>query len=143
MARTVSLGILERVQIASPCTARWEDMRGDDQVRYCGECRLNVYNLSAMSREEAETLIIAKEGKLCAGFHRRADGTILTRDCPVGLRAARIAAAKAWGRAGAAAALMISASLAFGERRGWWSGRVRTMEPFASVVQLLSPAPPP
>ena len=64
-------------------------MVGDDKSRYCSHCHLNVYNLSAMTERQAEKLIIAKEGKLCAMIYRRADGTILTRDCPVGLRAMR------------------------------------------------------
>lgn len=49
-----------------------------------------MYNLSELSRNEAENLIREKEGRLCVRFFRRADGTILTKDCPVGLRAARL-----------------------------------------------------
>jgi hypothetical protein len=60
-------------------------MVGDDCVRFCGQCKLSVYNLSAMTQEEGERLIIEKEGKLCARVYRRADGTILTKDCPVGV----------------------------------------------------------
>jgi hypothetical protein len=70
-------------------------MVGDARVRFCGSCQLNVYNLSDMSRAEAETLVRQAEGEdgphLCVHFYRRADGTMITRDCPVGLlaRAAR------------------------------------------------------
>ena len=53
-----SLPLLERVSIASPCTARWEDMRGDERRRHCGSCRLQVYNLSGMSRADAEALVM-------------------------------------------------------------------------------------
>jgi hypothetical protein len=62
-------------------------MIGSDRVRYCGQCKLNVYNLSEMSRREAESLIEQTEGRLCVRFYRRADGTIINRNCPVGLRA--------------------------------------------------------
>jgi hypothetical protein len=48
-----------------------------------------VYNLSGMSRVEAESLIQSKEGSLCVRFFQRADGTIITDDCPVGLRVVR------------------------------------------------------
>src|SRR5688572_18299741 len=89
MGKTVSLGLLDSIQIASPCTASWEAMTGDDRSRFCSECRLSVYNIAAMTREEAEALIVEKEGRLCARIYRRADGTVLTRDCPVGLRAVR------------------------------------------------------
>src|SRR5262245_42133081 len=83
MADDVSL--LDRIVIASPCMAAWAEMKGDERVRFCDLCKLNVYNLSAMTRPEAERLIAEKEGCLCATFYRRQDGTILTRDCPVGL----------------------------------------------------------
>jgi hypothetical protein len=62
-------------------------MVGDERARYCGECNLHVYNLSGMTKRQAETLITNTEGRLCVRFFRRADGTILTLNCPVGLRA--------------------------------------------------------
>jgi hypothetical protein len=79
--------VLASIAIASPCPADWEGMTGDDRVRFCGECRLHVYNLSGMSRKEAEALLQAREGRLCVRYFQRADGTIMTRDCPVGLQA--------------------------------------------------------
>jgi len=76
---------LENIKIASPCAADWNEMIGDDRTRFCGACKLNVYNLSGMSRLEAENLILQSEGnRLCVRFYRRADGTVLTNDCPVG-----------------------------------------------------------
>lgn len=80
----------ERVRhdLSSPCPARWSDMRGDDRVRHCDACQKNVYNLTAMPTEEAEALL-AEEGGRCLRLYRRADGTVLTNDCPVGLRRAR------------------------------------------------------
>lgn len=80
------LVILENLYVAAPCPAPWSQMAGDDRVRYCTECKLNVYNISEMTRSEAEELIRAHEGRLCVRFFRRADGTILTKNCPRGLR---------------------------------------------------------
>jgi Carboxypeptidase regulatory-like domain len=80
-------GLLEIVRVASPCPASWAAMTGDDRVRHCGECKLSVYNLSDMTRAEGERLIATHEGRLCVRFYRRTDGTIMTRDCPKGLRA--------------------------------------------------------
>jgi hypothetical protein len=62
-------------------------MSGDDQSCFCGRCAQFVYNLSEMTREEAEALIMESEGKTCIRFYRRADGTMLTKDCTVGVRA--------------------------------------------------------
>ena len=62
-------------------------MIGNERVRFCGQCELNVYNLSALTKAQAENLIVRTEGRLCLRFFRRKDGSILTQDCPVGLRA--------------------------------------------------------
>jgi hypothetical protein len=104
---------LENLKIASPCSVSWASMTGDERVRACAQCRLNVYNISEMTRAEAEALIAEKEGKLCVRIYRRADGTILTRDCPVGLRAARLKLARMFA---AAAALIASVAGGFGLR---------------------------
>jgi hypothetical protein len=85
---------LRNVKVASPCPADWDRMIGDERVRFCGQCELNVYNLSAMSTIEAESLIARTEGRLCVRYYRRKDGSIITQDCPVGLRALKQRAAR-------------------------------------------------
>ena len=79
------LPILENIRVASPCTADWSKMTGDERVRHCGDCKKNVYNLSDMTRDEAEAVIIEKEGRLCVRYYQRTDGTILLKDCTVGV----------------------------------------------------------
>jgi hypothetical protein len=76
------------IRVASPCKASWDDMQGDERARFCAQCQKHVYNLSALTAEAAAELIRAKEGKLCARFYQRADGTLLhAEDCPVGFAA--------------------------------------------------------
>jgi len=75
---------LNNLKIASPCSQDWNAMIGNDRTRYCGECKLNVFNLSGMSKTEAENLIMNAEGRLCVRFYKRADGSVITADCPVG-----------------------------------------------------------
>jgi len=84
MARFTSR--LDNVRVAAPCPANWESMYGNERVRFCGECQLNVYNLSEMSRAEAEQLISQAEGRLCVRYYKRKDGSIISQNCPVGLR---------------------------------------------------------
>ena len=84
---TASLTILDNTRIASPCSADWSMMVGDDRSRFCGSCQKHVYNFSAMTADEATQLIRDREGKLCGRLFRRADGTVLTSDCPIGARA--------------------------------------------------------
>jgi hypothetical protein len=85
---------LRNVRVASPCPADWDRMIGDERARFCGQCELNVYNLSAMSTQEAESLIARTEGRLCVRYYRRKDGSIITQDCPVGLRKLKVRAAR-------------------------------------------------
>jgi hypothetical protein len=83
----VSVHPLDDIRVATPCRADWERMQPRDAsgaVRHCQSCHKNVYNLSLMSSYEATALIERHEGNLCVRFARRADGTLVTGDCPVG-----------------------------------------------------------
>jgi Carboxypeptidase regulatory-like domain len=78
---------LHDIRIASPCPADWEKMIGDERVRHCSECNLNVYNLSAMTEREIGQLVAAhQDRRLCTRIYRRVDGTILAKNCPWSLR---------------------------------------------------------
>jgi hypothetical protein len=90
---------LDHVKVASPCPADWNQMTGNDQVRFCSQCNLNVYNLSGMTRDEAEHLLTSTEGRLCIRYYKRKDGTVITKDCPVGLRAFKLKVVKVAGAA--------------------------------------------
>ena len=138
---SANVSLLQQVRIASACPAAWQNMSGDDRVRFCCQCKLNVYNLSAMTEQEAVRLIQEKEGRLCGRIHRRSDGTILTQDCPVGLRAIR---RKLAGLAGRIAAGVLFAGSAFGFYRSGGGKEptnysVSQLEPFASIQRWLDP----
>lgn len=104
-----ALPMLDQVKVASPCKADWNEMVGDERVRFCLSCEKNVYNLSSMPKEDAEALLRERMGnELCVRFYQRADGTILTQDCPEGAKKKRrkkLALAVAGAGAMAAAAL--------------------------------------
>jgi Carboxypeptidase regulatory-like domain len=85
-------------------------MAGDERVRYCPECKLDVYNFSEMSDADIESIVSHRSGRLCARFYQRADGTMLTRNCPVGLRAV---VRRVSGFASAALAAVITVGPAF------------------------------
>jgi hypothetical protein len=109
------LAQLDDIRVASPCPISWEQMTGDNRVRFCTECRLHVYNFAELTRTEAEDLLRTTEGRLCGRLYRRADGTVITKDCPVGLRAVRRRVAKI---ATAVFATVVSLySAAFGQKQ--------------------------
>jgi hypothetical protein len=110
--RRFRLTQLQQIRVAAPCAARWEEMEGDEKVRFCEACRLHVYNLSAMDVEEAADRISQEDGRLCVRFYRRNDGTILTRDCPAGVEDARQRRRKVvWGAAAAVLGLGAASGL--------------------------------
>ncbi|GAB4557044.1 MAG: hypothetical protein Tsb0020_00860 [Haliangiales bacterium] len=118
----VALPLLQRVRVASPCNERWDHMTGDERARHCQRCDKNVYDLSALTTEQAEGLLRAHGESLCVRFYRRQDGTIMTSDCAVGSRTRRrrnrvLAAALATGVAvtGGVAAMMAQAVMVQGE----------------------------
>lgn len=149
MSEPVHLDILERATIATPCPARWEDMAGDDKTRRCELCDLNVHNIAAMTREEAEQVLapVLDGQRVCAKIYRRSDGTILTRDCPVGVRAARAKAMQAARRVAAVIVLAITSGTVFGMRHragpGAGGPKLAALQPFKTVYDWLVPPPPP
>ena len=114
---------LDNIRVAAPCSSDWNQMVGDERVRFCQQCSLNVYNLSSMSRREAEALIANTEGRLCVRYYRRRDGTILTKNCPVGLSAIKRLISRTAGA-------MLSAVLSFFAGLGIYTGIVTNEEPF-------------
>jgi len=132
--------VLDKLRIASPCSASWEQMDGTDRVRYCEQCGKNVYNLSAMSRSEAEMLVAGPGPLPCVRFYRRRDGTILTGDCPVGQR--RIKRRRAFLTAAPVFVLGIYAWLLslFEPATGTSLAEyLRRHEPYATALDWLSP----
>ena len=83
----MSASWLDELRVAKPCSASWADMQGDERVRFCALCQLNVYNLSELTSEEARQLLRRRvPGRICARFYRRFDGTVLTKDCNRGFK---------------------------------------------------------
>ncbi|MFT3687139.1 MAG: hypothetical protein QM783_19820 [Phycisphaerales bacterium] len=137
-AASVSLPLLQNARIASPCPTRWDEMSltGDERTRHCERCSLNVHNISAMTSDEAEAFLAKfvmpnADGtmpRLCGHLVLRADGTIMTADCPVGLAAVRARARRAVVRI--AAAIGLTAAV------GWAAARQSAQTPFAQSQPL-------
>ncbi|AKU95149.1 hypothetical protein AKJ09_01813 [Labilithrix luteola] len=130
-----ALPLLDQVRVASPCSASWDKMVGDEHVRFCLSCEKNVYNLSSLSRDAAEALLEKHAGgEMCVRYYQRADGTILTQDCPEGVKKKRRKKlALAIAGAGAMAA---ATAIAFGRETCHTQGIV------AGGIQPLPPPEP-
>ena len=105
------------ISVASPCRQSWESMTGDANVRFCGACEKNVYQLDNLTTDEVRKLIVAKEGKLCWRFYVRRDGTVLTKDCPVGIRRVR---QRMFAAIATACAMVLSSAALILRSGGFW-----------------------
>ncbi|MBL8924091.1 MAG: hypothetical protein JNJ54_34860 [Myxococcaceae bacterium] len=77
------------VRIASPCSEPWESMTGDERTRFCAKCQLSVHNVKELTEAETLALLQRATGRVCGRIFQRADGTVLTKDCPVGVATVR------------------------------------------------------
>lgn len=59
---------IDSIEVKSPCSEDWNEMRGNHQVRFCSHCNLNVHNLSAMTRKEALKLVRKSKGRICVQY---------------------------------------------------------------------------
>lgn len=105
---------INSLRVASPCTVGWERMTGDERTRHCELCSLNVYNISELTAVEVQRLVGKREGRLCIRMYRRFDGTVLTKDCPVGLSAVRKRVARFAGAT--LSAVLGLVSISFGQK---------------------------
>jgi hypothetical protein len=63
-------------RITRPCTADWDQMRGDDKRRFCEHCRKHVHNVSAMSQRELADFVKASNEPACVTYYQRRDGEV-------------------------------------------------------------------
>lgn len=82
---------LDNLLLAFPCPVKWENMDGDERERLCKQCSQKVYNISDMTKSEAESFLAnnVERGDACIFYYKRADGTIKTENCPKYLRTVR------------------------------------------------------
>ena len=59
---------LEKIEVKTPCSEDWNEMRGSDEMRFCSHCSKSVNNLSAMTRKRALKIVRESNGNLCVRY---------------------------------------------------------------------------
>ena len=124
-------------------------MHGNGRVRFCSLCQKNVYDLSALDSAAGQALVEEHEGSLCVRFYQRSDGTMLTTDCPLGVR--RLTRRVAFWAAGMMVACFAACMVGFaavsgptvketGKKAGF--ARLRQIKPLEPIIEWLDPSPP-
>jgi hypothetical protein len=88
---------LRSITVTSPCLADWDQMTGNDQIRFCEHCNLKVHNISELTYSQAARLVARSQGRLCVRYYRDSQGAAITKQASrklhqIGRRASRIAA---------------------------------------------------
>lgn len=79
------LGELGIVKRASPCSGKGA-ANGEGPVRRCGKCQRRAYDVKHLDAFQVRELVMREEGRPCMRFFERADGLLLTADCPRGFK---------------------------------------------------------
>jgi hypothetical protein len=138
----ITLATLDSLSISSPCPASWEQMKGSESVRFCSQCEQPVYNLALISKREIGKLISQNTGRLCIRLYRRADGKIMTKDCPRGrMKKIRRVIAGALALAAMAFCVLVWRTATSWHRRDSdrYSSRMREIEPYKTIINWLDP----
>jgi len=88
---------LRSITVTSPCLADWDQMKGNDQIRFCEHCNLKVHNMSEMTYSRAARLVARSQGRLCVRYYRDSQGAAITKQAAgklhqIGRRVSRLAA---------------------------------------------------
>src|SRR5262245_186390 len=78
-----SLPLAERLRVREPCSTSWDQVHGDERSRFCSACNKQVHNVAALTRAEAEALVLTRRPgeRICLHVHvRKSDGAILLAD---------------------------------------------------------------
>ena len=86
-----------QLEVKTPCSANWNQMSGNDKVRFCEHCQLTVNDLTSLTPKRIRRLIAKLQGRLCVRYHRGSDGKPLISQAPMKLhqisrRVSRVAA---------------------------------------------------
>jgi hypothetical protein len=69
---------LDKIDVKTPCNESWDEMIGNDEVRFCSHCAKNVHDISAMTRQKAEKLVKKSNGNLCIRYVKTPTGKLIT-----------------------------------------------------------------
>ena len=73
---------LDNLRVARPCSQEWNEMIGNDQVRFCMHCAKDVNDISSMTRKKARKLVRQSGGRLCIRYitHPQTAGPVFADD---------------------------------------------------------------
>jgi ankyrin repeat protein len=60
--------LIDSIEVKNPCSENWDQMTGNERVRFCSHCDLHVNNISALTRKQAMRLVRESKGRICVHY---------------------------------------------------------------------------
>src|SRR5829696_9195067 len=60
--------LIDSIEVKKACSEDWDAMTGNERVRFCSHCALEVNNLSALTRKQAMRLVRESGGRICVRY---------------------------------------------------------------------------
>lgn len=74
--------LTEQLKIKNPCSANWDQMIGNEWVRFCEHCQLTVNDLTPLTPKRVRRLIANSKGRLCVRYRISREGTPTLKGVP-------------------------------------------------------------
>ena len=71
-----------KIKIDTPCNQDWKTMDGDAKSRFCSACQKSVHNLSAMSKQQAQSVLKTVKDP-CVRYEKDANNQIIFRSTKI------------------------------------------------------------
>ncbi len=73
--------MIDRAKLPIVCDKSWDELDGDENVRFCRTCMRSVWDLSEFDTPQLEALVAYHGPKICGRVRRSPDGTPVGREC--------------------------------------------------------------
>jgi ankyrin repeat protein len=60
--------LIDSIEVKTPCSESWNEMKGNDKVRFCSHCAFEVNNISGLTRKQAMRLVRDSDGRICVRY---------------------------------------------------------------------------
>ena len=60
--------LIDSIEVKKACSENWDAMKGNERVRFCSHCALEVNDLSALTRKQAMRLVNESGGRICVRY---------------------------------------------------------------------------
>lgn len=70
---------LENFEVPKPCSMNWDEMTGNEEIRHCGKCQHQIYNISEMPKRRALKVLNQPNERVCISYLQDEQNQVITQ----------------------------------------------------------------